>query len=441
FVGNVQSHAHLHEKQKKTTIFSFVVGILTSSPKMPRKCDFEENNVGKCVETADDLDAYDFDCDELNTAKVALMANLSHCGSDVLAEKAQQLEPKLYDGNVIKSTSAIVIPDSKETLMLAEESHPSPSCRPTKVKVLKELPKVSMILMKEMTWRLVFAHRSHRFTRIKLMGLTDSHGDWRSLFCYLYGVWGLAVEDQNAPHGVKLTIEDYPFANDGLLIWDAIKQWATSYINHYYPVAKLVESDEELQAWWYEIRTVGHGDKKDEPWWPQLKTHEDLINIVSTMMWVTSGHHAAVNFGQYDFPGFFPNRPSTARTNMPDEDPTDEEWESFIKRPEDALLKCFPSQIQATKVMSVLDVLSSHSPDEEYIGRKIEPAWEADPTIKAAFEEFHGRLIELEGIIDSRNTDPNLKNRTGAGLVPYQLLKPYSEKGVTGRGVPNSISI
>ncbi|GJT43078.1 retrovirus-related pol polyprotein from transposon TNT 1-94 [Tanacetum coccineum] len=36
--------------------------------------------------------------------------------------KAQQLEPKLYDGNVIKNTSAIVIPDSEETLMLAEES-------------------------------------------------------------------------------------------------------------------------------------------------------------------------------------------------------------------------------------------------------------------------------------------------------------------------------
>ncbi|GKA73378.1 integrase, catalytic region, zinc finger, CCHC-type containing protein [Tanacetum coccineum] len=86
--------------------------------------------------------------------------------------KAQQLEPKLYDGNVIKSTSAIVIPDSEETLMLAEESHfekrfvpqtelsaeqafwsqnsmnssdPSPSCRPTKVEVPKELPKVSMV--------------------------------------------------------------------------------------------------------------------------------------------------------------------------------------------------------------------------------------------------------------------------------------------------------
>ncbi|GKF28258.1 hypothetical protein Tco_0094600, partial [Tanacetum coccineum] len=38
-------------------------------------------------------------------------------------KKAQQLEPKLYDGNVIKNTSAIVIPDSEETLMLAKESH------------------------------------------------------------------------------------------------------------------------------------------------------------------------------------------------------------------------------------------------------------------------------------------------------------------------------
>ncbi|GKC48400.1 hypothetical protein Tco_1066122 [Tanacetum coccineum] len=35
---------------------------------------------------ADDLDAYDSDCDELNFAKVALMANLSHYGSDALAE-------------------------------------------------------------------------------------------------------------------------------------------------------------------------------------------------------------------------------------------------------------------------------------------------------------------------------------------------------------------
>nr|GFA16330.1 hypothetical protein [Tanacetum cinerariifolium] len=36
----------------------------------------------------DDLDAYDSDCDELNSAKDALMANLSHYGSDNLAESS-----------------------------------------------------------------------------------------------------------------------------------------------------------------------------------------------------------------------------------------------------------------------------------------------------------------------------------------------------------------
>nr|GFC21156.1 hypothetical protein [Tanacetum cinerariifolium] len=35
---------------------------------------------------ADDLDAYDSDYDEINSAKIALMANLSHYGSDNLAE-------------------------------------------------------------------------------------------------------------------------------------------------------------------------------------------------------------------------------------------------------------------------------------------------------------------------------------------------------------------
>ncbi|GKD00596.1 hypothetical protein Tco_1170870, partial [Tanacetum coccineum] len=148
---------------------------------------------------ADDLDTYDTDCDELNTAKVSLMENLSHYGSDALTEsnvvnhskteitsdiniipysqyaiesqqaaKAQELEPKLYDGNIIEKTSAIVIPDLEETLILAEKSRSkmllkqkdpmmlekkiyvppsdhSPSSTTTKVEVPKELPKVSMV--------------------------------------------------------------------------------------------------------------------------------------------------------------------------------------------------------------------------------------------------------------------------------------------------------
>nr|KYP68245.1 hypothetical protein KK1_021865 [Cajanus cajan] len=252
---------------------------------------------------------------------------------------------------------------------------------------------------------------------------------------------GMAVKDQNAPHGLKLTVEDYPYANDGLLLWDALKGWFTDYIYRYYPDNGAIQSDTELQAWWQEIVNVGHADKKDEPWWPQLKTRQDLIEILTTIAWTASGHHAAVNFGQFSFAGYFPNRPSVARNKMPVEDPSDPEWELFLQKPEVTMLKCFPSQIQATTVMTVLDILSNHSPDEEYLGETVEPAWEEDALVKAAFEKFRGKLIELEGLIDERNADKSRRNRNGAGIVPYELLKPTSEPGVTAKGVPYSISI
>ncbi|CAJ1933281.1 unnamed protein product [Sphenostylis stenocarpa] len=252
---------------------------------------------------------------------------------------------------------------------------------------------------------------------------------------------GMAVKDPTAPHGLKLTIEDYPYANDGLVLWDTLKTWFTEYVNHYYADSNSIQSDTELQAWWEEIRTVGHADKKDEPWWPVLKTREDLVEILTTIAWTTSGHHAAVNFGQFSYAGYFPNRPTIARNKMPIEDPSDPEWELFLEKPEVTMLKCFPSQVQATTVMTVLDILSNHSPDEEYLGQTVEPAWEEEPLVKAAFEKFRGKLIELEGVIDGRNADRTRRNRNGAGIVPYELLKPVSEAGVTAKGVPYSISI
>nr|GEW21031.1 retrovirus-related Pol polyprotein from transposon TNT 1-94 [Tanacetum cinerariifolium] len=133
---------------------------------------------------ADDLDAYDSDCDELNSAKIALMVNLSHYGYDNLAEinqdnkqvneiltakleryknqeiilkeqnnddkasasyeqsleietlkhtlsehlkeneslEQKHLKRKLYDGSVIEKSDAIVIHNSEETILLAEKS-------------------------------------------------------------------------------------------------------------------------------------------------------------------------------------------------------------------------------------------------------------------------------------------------------------------------------
>uniref|UniRef100_A0A0E0AXG5 Lipoxygenase domain-containing protein n=1 Tax=Oryza glumipatula TaxID=40148 RepID=A0A0E0AXG5_9ORYZ len=64
-----------------------------------------------------------------------------------------------------------------------------------------------------------------------------------------------------------------------------------------------------------------------------------------------------------------------------------------------------------------------------------------DAAVQAAYDGFAARLKEIEGVIDGRNKDRKLKNRCGAGILPYQLMKPFSDSGVTGMGIPNSTSI
>ncbi|GJZ00551.1 hypothetical protein Tco_0517980 [Tanacetum coccineum] len=101
---------------------------------------------------ADDLDAYDSDCDELNTAKVDLMANLSHYGSDALVEVNNQDNMDNYMINqavqaILSSEQSSVVNHSEAEITSDSNIflYPSPSCRPTEVKVTKELLKVTMV--------------------------------------------------------------------------------------------------------------------------------------------------------------------------------------------------------------------------------------------------------------------------------------------------------
>lgn len=252
---------------------------------------------------------------------------------------------------------------------------------------------------------------------------------------------GMAVEDSSSPYGVKLVIEDYPYGADGLLIWGAIQDWVNEYVSLYYKDPEALAKDQEIHEWWDEIRQKGHADKKDEAWWPELKTTKDLAGILSNIIWVTSAHHAAVNFGQYTYGGYVPNHPCMTRQLIPEEDEKDKAFQSFLHEPQKFFLSTISNRLQSTIVMSVLDSLSTHAPDEEYLGQRLQTKWTADEKAKAAASVFAKRIQEVERIIDSRNMNLSLKNRNGAGVLPYELLRPTSGPGVTGRGVPNSISI
>ncbi|GJV09896.1 retrovirus-related pol polyprotein from transposon TNT 1-94, partial [Tanacetum coccineum] len=182
---------------------------------------------------ADDLDAYDSDCDELNSAKIALMANLSRNGSDALIEenrnidreialekkikqldniifkrgqyaqnvhmmtkskicydystkqaigfekpfylkKVRESKPKLYDRNVILKMDTIVIPDSDETLMLYEESR-------SKMLLKKQDPMVvkNKVNTKPINFAVLNNDYNKRFVRQS--DLYSEHAYWKAI--------------------------------------------------------------------------------------------------------------------------------------------------------------------------------------------------------------------------------------------------------------------
>ncbi|KAI8547990.1 hypothetical protein RHMOL_Rhmol07G0237600 [Rhododendron molle] len=250
---------------------------------------------------------------------------------------------------------------------------------------------------------------------------------------------GMAVEDKDAPLGLRLLIKDYPYAVDGLKIWSAIETWVHDYCHFYYTDDRSVQVDSELQSWWKELREEGHGDKKDEPWWPKMQTVKDLIDSCTIIIWVGSALHAAVNFGQYPYAGYCPNRPTISRRFMPE--PGSKEYEELKENPEKAFLKTITAQLQTLLGISLIEILSRHSTDEVYLGQRDTPEWTTDAEPLEAFGRFGKDLGDIEDEIMEMNDDKKLRNRVGPVKMPYTLLFPTSQGGLTGKGIPNSVSI
>uniref|UniRef100_A0A0E0D125 Lipoxygenase n=1 Tax=Oryza meridionalis TaxID=40149 RepID=A0A0E0D125_9ORYZ len=256
---------------------------------------------------------------------------------------------------------------------------------------------------------------------------------------------GMAVADASCPGKVRLLVEDYPYAVDGLAVWSAIEQWVSNYCAIYYPTDQHLRDDAEVQAWWKEAREVGHGDIKDRPWWPEMTTVAALAKSCSTIIWITSALHAAVNFSQYPYGGFSPNRPMVSRRPVPERGTA--EYAELEQRPDKVLIRTIAGQLRTLLGISLVEVLSRHSGDEVYLGQRDTPEWTSDASAKEAFRRFGDRLVGVEARIAEMNRDPRLRNSVGPARLPYTLLFPNTSDagggaaGLTAKGIPNSITI
>lgn len=246
------------------------------------------------------------------------------------------------------------------------------------------------------------------------------------------------------PTGCQILFQDYPYGLDGLDVWLAIMTWVKDYCFIFYKDDDSVKSDEEIQAWWKEIREVGHGDKRNASWWFEMNSRDNLIQALTILIWTSSALHASVNFGQYAYAGYPPNRPTLCRKFIPDEGT--QEFAELLIDSDKYYLKMLPERFAMVLSTALVEVLSRHTSDEVYLGQRRSSEWTDDQEVLRKFEEFGEKLKEIEQKIAERNRNARLKNRWGPAKIAYKLMHPdtsnvKNDGGITGKGIPNSISI
>lgn len=112
---------------------------------------------------------------------------------------------------------------------------------------------------------------------------------------------------------------DYPYRDDGRLVWSAIESFVGAYVAHAYASDAEVIADGELQAFVRQVgeydardasgRTVGGGIRGVGEDGPRVSTRGYLTRMLTQIIWNGSAQHAAVNFPQADAMSYAPVYP------------------------------------------------------------------------------------------------------------------------------------
>lgn len=130
-----------------------------------------------------------------------------------------------------------------------------------------------------------------------------------------------SLDDAGLPRDLELrgvadpeVLPNYPYRDDGLLIWSATEDWVTSYLGLYYPDEASVQADYELQAWVSELTSPEHGRLRGLGQGGRIQTRAYLGQVLTTLIFTASAGHAAVNFPQCTAMSYVPNWPLASFT-------------------------------------------------------------------------------------------------------------------------------
>ncbi|HZI11767.1 MAG TPA: lipoxygenase family protein [Myxococcus sp.] len=198
----------------------------------------------------------------------------------------------------------------------------------------------------------------------------------------------------------------YPYRDDALPLWDAFEEYVGGVLRHFYRSDADLAADAEMQRWWTDLTT--RGLPVDKLPCRELKRVDDLVDILTTVIFTVSVQHAAVNYLQYEHYAFVPNAPLCMRREPP--------AKKGVIGPED-IAAMIPSKSQTLWQVAIGRALSSFGDDEEYLLH--EGGWREEyfqePELVAIRDRFQDRLRAQRDAVEARNAKSE---------VPYSVLRP-----------------
>jgi arachidonate 5-lipoxygenase len=217
------------------------------------------------------------------------------------------------------------------------------------------------------------------------------------------------------PTPQKDNLPGYLYRDDSLRIWWALKRYVVSVLElpeTYNGSDANVANDFALQG---VRRELSDPKAANVPGVPELNTVDSLADFLTTVLFMASAEHSAVNFGQYDFYSFIPNRPLILTKPMPDD-------LSLVTN--QYILSALPTYDQAKETISTARVLSLQ-PEVQigvYTGKVIGYVLSGIGK-QVAYPKQYSRLVDdlnaLQDIMKTRNA-----GIIGPVYPDYDYLEP-----------------
>lgn len=192
----------------------------------------------------------------------------------------------------------------------------------------------------------------------------------------------------------RSVLGDFPYRDDGLLVWKALEEYVSQYVGIYYKSNRDIREDFELQNWIQALqRPISEKGFGVASLPPRLTNRDQLIDLLTQIIFTAGPQHSAIAWIQYQYMAFIPNMPGAIYQAIP--------TIKGIIRDENSLTSFLPGVEATFAQVNVMAV----------IGTKQDPKAFTDFGVNS-FQDFRAigvlrrlqdRLKGLETVIEQRN--------------------------------------